>query len=244
VKLGSGTAHPAPYTRVCDTPAGRLGRVCKPEPDRGYPGFSPVRGKPGFAEEPVNGLRDRAKAGLIRRSRSLQTRPSGFRCPADRHELEPACRDGGLRTTSVRARARPHADRPSAQLVVSEQSCHGLFYARGSSGDLRGVLSGVGHSRAWGCGGVVAGLLGDSLPTRHAWGRGERVPFGPGWILAYGSLGSGPAARGRGTLPSRVRVFDPTGMAAEEQPSTEPTHVWPSTKLAPAWPLNRLARRT
>ena len=33
-----------------------LGRVCKPEPDRGNPGFSPVRGKPGFAEEPVNGL--------------------------------------------------------------------------------------------------------------------------------------------------------------------------------------------
>src|SRR6185295_7700521 len=59
---------------------GVLGRVCKPEPDRGNPGFSPVRGKPGFAEEPVNGLRDRTKAGLIRRSRSLQTRPSRAIC--------------------------------------------------------------------------------------------------------------------------------------------------------------------
>src|SRR5689334_18029462 len=53
-----------------------LGRVCKPEPHRGYPGFSPVRGKPDFAEEPVNGLQDQAKPGLLRRSKSLQTRPS------------------------------------------------------------------------------------------------------------------------------------------------------------------------
>src|SRR6185295_13249621 len=69
----SRTKNTAEMIRTMDL----LGRVCKPEPDSGYPGFSPVRGKPGFAEEPVNGLRDRAKAGLIRRSRSLQTRPSG-----------------------------------------------------------------------------------------------------------------------------------------------------------------------